>query len=506
MRGRREWTGCAFARGFKWLLACVLLLSAVWSAGAAAAGERIAAFSGKDEADFGQLAAGNRLPAQREYRKPERPTVYLTFDDGPSANTPKVLDILKQERVPATFFVLGEQVEARPELARRIVREGHAIGNHSYDHVYGQLYGSFQQFWKQIQRTESILIETIGAPTRLLRAPGGTSTNFDASYFYYLEQAGYTVFDWNADSGDSRRAGVPAEEIVHNATKEALRDEMIVLMHDGAGHAETVKALPDIIRFYREKGYAFAALTPDVEPIQFAIGKLKWQRGALAVADFVRWTAVAREHAAMLDDRLPRVAAAGNGEAERREQPIPPTPKGRVELASVQTQTESPPPQPMPPEPPLVIHLGERTLNLSASAYMLRDGRLRVPLRDVVESMGGAVEWKPETRQAEVRYGMYRVVYDLVHRRIEVSAPGKPERTIAFADIRLNDSKLVVPLRLAVELIGGQVLDYDFGSDSRAVAVAVGDGFGLPLAPPGPFRDWPSATLLATARSLPNIR
>jgi peptidoglycan/xylan/chitin deacetylase (PgdA/CDA1 family) len=490
-------------RGIKGLLACVLLLSAVWPAGAAAAEEGSFAFSGSDEAVFGQLAAGHRQPAQREYRKPERPTVYLTFDDGPSANTPKVLDILKQEKVPATFFVLGEQVEARPELARRIVREGHAIGNHSYDHVYGQLYGSFQQYWKQIQRTESILIDTVGEPTRLLRAPGGTSTNFDASYFYYLEQAGYTVFDWNVDSGDSRRAGVPAKEIVYNATKEALRDEMIVLMHDGAGHAETVKALPDIIRFYREKGYAFAALTPDVKPIQFAVGKPKWQRGALAFADFVRWTAVAREHAAVLDDRLPRAPAAGNGEAERREESVSPESKGRVELASAPAQTEAPQPQPTPPEPPLAIHLGERTLSLSASAYMLRDGRLRVPLRDVVESMGGAVEWKPETRQAEVRYGMYRAVYDLVHRRIEVSAPGKPERTIAFADIRLDDNKLVVPLRLAVELIGGKVLDYDFGSDSRMVAVAVSDGFGLPLAPQSPFRDWSSATLLATVRSLP---
>ncbi|TLS51342.1 polysaccharide deacetylase [Paenibacillus antri] len=245
---------------------------------------------------FARLASGDRTggATRDEAASPEgpsQPTVYLTFDDGPSKWTPQVLDVLKEYGVPATFFVLGEQAEAREETIRRIVREGHALGNHTYDHKYEDLYGSFASFWEQAERTNDILENITGERVSLLRAPGGTAKNFDAFYFYYLEKAGYKIHDWNVDSGDSKRRGVPASEIVANVKRTKLAHEMNVLLHDGAGHEESAKALPDIIEYFREQGYRFAALTEETKPISFKVTKPKWSR-AVSEAEHARLLAL----------------------------------------------------------------------------------------------------------------------------------------------------------------------------------------------------------------------
>lgn len=262
----------------------------------------IPSFDAKDL--FVRLAGGDRtggvLAEEGGYAEPERPTVYLTFDDGPSDLTPQVLDILAEYGVPATFFVLGNQAEKREETVRRILREGHAIGNHTYNHDYQELYGSFEDFYRQVERTNAILERITGERVALLRAPGGTATNFDAFYFFYLTLAGYRVHDWNVDSGDSKRRGVPAAEIAANVKKAALTREMNVLLHDGAGHEETVKALPEIIEYFREQGYRFAALTDEVKPVVFRVGKVKWKRNTDE-----------REHARLLALVEPGLAAPG---------------------------------------------------------------------------------------------------------------------------------------------------------------------------------------------------
>ncbi|GGG17170.1 polysaccharide deacetylase family protein [Paenibacillus abyssi] len=210
---------------------------------------------------------------------PAQPTVYLTFDDGPSKWTPQVLDILQEHGVKATFFVLGKLVEEREETARRIVSEGHSLGNHTYDHEYTKLYGSsFLGFWEQVQQTDEAIFRVTGERVRILRAPGGTFSNFDALYFYYMQEAGYEVHDWTMDSGDSKRRGVPAQEIINNVKKAKLTHTVNLLMHDSAGHQETVKALPEIIRYFKDKGYRFAALTDQVKPVTFRVGNIKWDR------------------------------------------------------------------------------------------------------------------------------------------------------------------------------------------------------------------------------------
>ncbi len=201
------------------------------------------------------LLSGKRAgELEREYKAPAEPTVYLTFDDGPSKKIrPRFWTFCSARASKALFFALGEQVKEYPDYAKRIVQEGHALGNHSYNHVYKQLYSSFSTFWQQILMTDDIFYQTTGQRTRLLRAPGGTATNFDGFYYYYMNQAGFTVHDWNIDSGDASRAGVKAEEILSMVKKSPLRRELVVLMHDGAGHEETVKALPQMISFFLRK-------------------------------------------------------------------------------------------------------------------------------------------------------------------------------------------------------------------------------------------------------------
>lgn len=158
--------------------------------------------------------------------------------------------------------MLGEQAKRYPEMIRRIEDAGHKLGNHTYNHEYKELYDSFGHFWKQVKATEEVLRGITGKRTPLVRAPGGTYGHFDETYFNLLELGGYKVFDWNVDSGDSKRKGVPASEIIDNVVSANRQNEVIVLMHDGAGHGESVKALPKIIQYYKKQGYEFRAISP----------------------------------------------------------------------------------------------------------------------------------------------------------------------------------------------------------------------------------------------------
>ncbi|WP_240041357.1 polysaccharide deacetylase [Paenibacillus ginsengarvi] len=426
-------------------------------------------FGQEDTAVFESLQAGRKIPDPGVYEAPAEPTVFLTFDDGPSEHTGAVLDLLRQEDVPATFFVLGQNVSSHVELLGRMVREGHAVGNHTFDHVYDKLYGSFAEFWRQTQLTETALDSKAGIQTRLLRAPGGTYTNFDGAYFYLLEQAGYIVHDWNVDSGDSKRKGVPAKEIVAGATNlsstKKTPNEIVVLMHDGAGHGETVKALPEVIRFYKERGYKFSSLSPAVQPIQSPLGKLKWKRG-LALTDYTRWLAAAREHSALYAEKPVMETLPADTAAETRE--------GTVD------ESASKAPLPLPP---LTLDVSGRAVTFTGNGYSMRGDKLYMPLRDIAEAMGASVEWRGSSSVAVLKLGMREVIYDLPHRFITVSGPGKPDKRMNLADISLIDSRLIVPLYTAVELLGGEIGSDSKGGDHREVRIELRPGYPLAFAP-----------------------
>lgn len=357
--------------------------------------------------------------------------VYLTFDDGPSQHTPEVLSILKREGVVATFFLLGEQVERRPELVKQIVAEGHAVGNHTYNHVYKELYGGFRNFADQIMRTDDLIHEAAGIRTTLVRAPGGTFTNFDRGYFEGLKAAGYQVHDWNVDSGDSKRVGVPASEIIANIRGSKIANALNVLMHDSSGHAETVKALPDIIAYYKKLGYTFAALDEKAEPMQFRLAsKTKWSRAAVTEADKTRLV----QFASKLDR---------NGILAKQSQPQ----RGAEQGAGLG-------PEPRPEqEPVLVIHRGAQKLELLPSDYKLVNGSIRVPLGKLSEWLGGTADLDKEQ-------GVARVTMD-----------GRQWFWLADSLSTGSDdpNRLDVPIRATLAQFGMDIESYVYTKEQREV-------------------------------------
>ncbi len=193
-------------------------------------------------------------------------TVYLTFDDGPDDKvTPQILDILKNEGVKATFYVCGNMVDTYPEVLARIFNEGHAIGNHSYNHVYKELYASPWSFMEQIIKTDESIRNVIGVRPFIIRAPGGTSGMFSANYYSMVEDCGYVEHDWNALTEDATPSRPNASTQINNVLKN-LGDNpphnVIVLMHCNSDKTETVKALPELIHLLRDWGYKFGVVTP----------------------------------------------------------------------------------------------------------------------------------------------------------------------------------------------------------------------------------------------------
>lgn len=192
--------------------------------------------------------------------------VYLTFDDGPDDKiTPQILDILKQEEVKATFFVLGVNVERYPDVLKRIFEEGHAIGNHSYNHVYKELYKSPWDFAQQMTKTDEIIMAYIGVRPLIIRAPGGVVGAFDANYWEMTRAMGYVEYDWNTSTEDATPAAPNASTQVNNVINQLGANPgktVILLMHSKDGKEETVKALPELIHMFKDWGYKFGVITP----------------------------------------------------------------------------------------------------------------------------------------------------------------------------------------------------------------------------------------------------
>lgn len=192
-------------------------------------------------------------------------TVYLTFDDGPDDKiTPQILDILKAEGVKATFYVCGNMVETYPDVLKRIFNEGHAIGNHSYNHRYKELYKSPWSFMEQVIQTDNAIKNIIGVRPFIIRAPGGVGM-FSANYWSMIEDCGYIEHDWNVLTEDATPSKPNASTQINNVLKY-LGDNpprsVIILMHSNSDKVETVKALPELIHFLRDWGYKFGVVTP----------------------------------------------------------------------------------------------------------------------------------------------------------------------------------------------------------------------------------------------------
>ncbi len=177
----------------------------------------------------------------------------LTFDDAPDETyTAQVLDILRKHKVKATFFVVGWRAEKYPELVLRMAGEGHAIGNHSFDHAnLAKL--SEEKFRYQIVSTQQTLQALIGYEPSLLRPPYG---EMKRSQVEWAEKEGLKVVNWNVDSEDWKQ--IDEQQVIANVMKD-LRGGSIILQHSGGGVGQdlsgTVNALPNLIRKLKDQGY-----------------------------------------------------------------------------------------------------------------------------------------------------------------------------------------------------------------------------------------------------------
>ena len=193
----------------------------------------------------------------------ETKVAYLTFDDGPTRNiTPKILDILKENNIHATFFVIGSMAKASPDILKRIHNEGHLIGYHSYSHVYSKVYKNNTSFLKEFSDTEKVIANIIpGYQTDIIRFPGGSKTYGHSQYRKVAQDAGYKIYDWNALLGDAQE-GIETKSQMKDYLMRTLKgkNEAIILMHDFSTAQSTVELLPWVIDYLRQNGYRFELL------------------------------------------------------------------------------------------------------------------------------------------------------------------------------------------------------------------------------------------------------
>lgn len=205
---------------------------------------------------FGQVFAAGQV---------DRPVIALTFDDGPSPDTVQVLDILARYHVKATFFVVGENVERNPDLARRIVAEGHIIGNHSYSHPLWAAIETPRQMARELNRAAKAIETATGISPILFRPPHGWRSPWMVGLAH---REGYVVVTWSVSPNDWQR---PSSQVIAKRVLQQAHPGAIILLHDGLetrsdpSMQNTVTALPVIIETLQARGYRFVTVPELIE-------------------------------------------------------------------------------------------------------------------------------------------------------------------------------------------------------------------------------------------------
>lgn len=218
-----------------------------------------------------ELELQTMLPAQasvQETEVPQEKVVYLTFDDGPSKVTPQVLDVLKQEGVPATFFVMAAEnnKEFLPTL-ERTVAEGHLVALHTCTHEYKKIYQNADSFWEDIEALKQAIAPYGCGEANILRFPGGSSNTVSRKYGgsdlmktlkAQATEKGYRYVDWNVCGNDSI-GGTPSAAHIYRDVVNSVdgQDVCVVLLHDAATNKNSAQALPDMIKWFKNAGYRF---------------------------------------------------------------------------------------------------------------------------------------------------------------------------------------------------------------------------------------------------------
>ena len=222
------------------------------------------------EDDYDQTATITRKVnvqpvAMPEIVIPPEKTVYLTFDDGPAANTSVLLDVLAKYNAKATFFLVGNRI--KDALVQRMVEEGHSVGVHTYTHEYHRIYASEKAFFEDFQKTQEVIYEKTGVSPRIFRFPGGSANTvscFNGGIMTRLtgimEDMGYRYFDWNVSAGDAQEKKYTPMEYYSFVMYGLLAhpDYAVVLQHDT--NYQSLLAVELVLKWGMENGYTFRAL------------------------------------------------------------------------------------------------------------------------------------------------------------------------------------------------------------------------------------------------------
>ena len=197
----------------------------------------------------------------------------LSFDDGPSPNTDRVLETLDQYGVKATFFVVGTSASyaENQERIRRAAVAGHAIGMHSWSHDMNKVYTSVESFLAEFSQLFELIHELTGVYPSVYRFPGGSVNGYNTAVrqeiIAEMARRGFVYFDWNVSAGDSTVTPGAVSALTENCLRGIGWDLVVMLSHDSAPRTTTAEALPAVIRAYQEAGYTFSTLHPGVTPV-----------------------------------------------------------------------------------------------------------------------------------------------------------------------------------------------------------------------------------------------
>ncbi len=201
-------------------------------------------------------------------------TVYLTFDDGPSSNTPKILKILDQYNVKATFFVINGG--SNNKYMKDIVEKGHTIALHSYTHNYSKIYTSKEAYFNDLNKIHDLVQEQTGVDSKIIRFPGGSSNTVSKKYCKGImteltkevTNNGLVYFDWNVTNGDATGEKTNVEKQLNYVSQYPKKSKtIIVLMHDTDAKDMTVESLPSIIEYYQSQGMNFGVIRQNTPAI-----------------------------------------------------------------------------------------------------------------------------------------------------------------------------------------------------------------------------------------------
>lgn len=190
---------------------------------------------------------------------------YLTFDDGPTTSvSPKILDILKEENIKASFFVIGKYVDSHPEIVKRAYEEGHYIANHGYSHNNSILYKSSESFISEVKKTDLAIGKAIGIEdycSHIFRFPNGFMAPLYKSQkekaVLLLLEMNYTYIDWNCLNKDSERKYTNTQLLNNLKQSCENKNTLVVLMHDTKDVNNSSLVLKESIDYLKREGYEF---------------------------------------------------------------------------------------------------------------------------------------------------------------------------------------------------------------------------------------------------------